>query len=133
MKTVNKMAAQGDVLLVRVESLPENMKREESMVVTHSETGHHHVARALSGFDCERYSDPANPLVSYLRIQRKGEELKAQADKATEAIDAVLIEHQRSFDTHETLALQCEGEEAVYRVIRQRELTPQGWVRAVVD
>lgn len=132
MKSIGKIGAQGDVAFIRVESLPEGLKNEASMIVAHSETGHHHRARVRSGFECERYTDPQNNLVSYLRIRAKGEEIKCAADKALADIDAVLIEHERSFDTHETIALQCEGDEAVYKVVRQRQLTPEGWT-AVVD
>lgn len=132
MKIIEKIAAQGDVLFVRVDGLPEGLRQERDMIVAHSETGHHHVARPKRGYSCERYGDPQQPLVSYLRITAKGEELRVKADDASKAIDAVLIEHQRSFDTHETLALACEGEEAVYKVIRQRQAIPEGWA-AVVD
>lgn len=127
MKTIETLGAQGDVLFVRVKSLPKDATPAEGLVVAHSETGHHHRARITPGYECERYTTP-NPLVSYLRIREAGESIKARADKATAAIDAVLIEHERQFDTHETLALGP----GTWRVIRQRELTPKGW-RAVVD
>lgn len=132
MKCINDMAAQGDVVFARVDRLPEGAQPLPGTIVAHSETGHHHVAKARSGYSCERFSDPADPLSSYLRIRAKGDEIKESADKAIADIDAVLVEHLRSFDTHETLALACEGEEAIYHVIRQGQMSPQGWV-AVVD
>lgn len=132
MKRVSQICAQGDVLLRRIKTLPKNAVPAIGLVIAHSETGHHHTARAREGFECERFTDPRNALVSYLRVRAVGDEIKGRADAALAAIDAVLIEHQRSFDTHETIALACEGEEAVYQVIRQRELAPEGW-RAVVD
>lgn len=135
MKTVNGLGCQGDVAFVRVRALPKSAKAQpdaSEYIVAHSETGHHHVARAKRGYSLERLEDPAQPLVSYLRIRQTGEELRARADQAIADIDAVLVEHQRSFDTHETLALACDGEEAIYKVIRQRQSVPEGWA-AVVD
>lgn len=132
---IREVGAQGDVLFVRVEKLPEGLRKQaeaKSYVVAHSETGHHHVARPARGYSLERHEDPSNPLVSFLRISKKGEELKGKADEAMAAIDAVLVEHKREHDTHETLGLACEGEEATYKVIRQRQAIPEGWA-AVVD
>lgn len=132
---LEKIAAQGDILVIRVDELPEGLKQSPaagSYVVAHSETGAHHVARPKRGYSLERYEDPSNAMVSFLRIEAKGQEIKGKADDALKAIDAVLIEHERTFDTHETLALACEGEEAVYKVIRQRQAIPEGWA-AVVD
>lgn len=134
MKTIERMGAQGDVLFRRVTSIPDGARRvegEAEMVVAHSETGHHHVARPRRGYSCERYQDERDPLVSYLRIRREGDRMQAQADAAIAAIDAVLVEHERPYDTHETIALGAE-DEAIWEVRRQREHTPTGW-RQVMD
>lgn len=112
MKTFRSQAAQGDVLLMRVESIPKTAKRAEPQlgqhVVSHSETGHDHY---LPAEHVTRYTTD-DPMVCYLRIAGDG---------------APLI-HARSFDTHETIHLRPGN----YEVRRQREHTPKGW-RMVAD
>jgi hypothetical protein len=113
MKTISKMGVpyfQGDVCFIRVEKLPDDAKpigkSEKRVIVAHSETGHHHVAVAeklrLYGTD--------DPMVCYLVSE------SAYAD----------VVHERSFDTHETYRLDGP----VWKVIGQRESTPEGWRRA---
>jgi hypothetical protein len=104
MKTVERMAAQGDVVFRRIEALPKGLKKSKDMVVAHSETGHNHVidgkvAQVLRG---------ENPMVCYLQL--------------TESADVV---HHRPWDTHETLRLAP----GTWEVRRQREWTPEGWRR----
>lgn len=88
------------------------MKLENGQyIVAHSETSHHHVIEARPNvlvFDTE------DPLVSYLQV--------IEATDATEAV----IEHLRSFDTHESLAVPPGN----YEIRRQRENAPEGWRRA---
>ncbi len=112
MKTFNQMAAQGDVLFVRVEQIPDGLSPMEisgdHYVLAHSETGHHHVidrakADALVPADDE--------FIAYVRVH---------ADAGAEVV------HKRSFDTHETLLLPPGN----YQVRRQREYTPEGFRRA---
>lgn len=130
MKTIANTGAQGDVLFVRVEEIPDDAKREpeaEEYVVAHSETGHHHVARRGKDRSLSVYST-ADPLVGYLEF-RGGPQP---------------IEHLRSFDTHETLELLERASETVgkidavldeqparFKVIRQRQQTPEGMQRVV--
>jgi hypothetical protein len=115
MKTVSIMAAQGDVLFRRVDSLPAGVRREPRegpIVVAHSETGHHHV---VASEQAEFYST-ANPLVGFLRFDG------AFAD----------VEHLRPYHTHETLRLLGNDDEpAFYEVRRQREHTFTGWQRSI--
>lgn len=105
-------AAQGDCFIIPVEEIPSNAveaKAENSkLIVAHSETGHHH---ALSAEGATLYSVPGNPMVSYLSVA-------AESD----------LEHERSFDTHETLRLPRGN----YQILRQREGAPEGW-RQVAD
>lgn len=127
---IEKMGAQGDVLFVRVEAIPEGAVRQpeaEEYVVAHSETGHHHVARK-HGRDVSLYHT-GDPCVSYLEF-RGGPQP---------------IEHLRSFHTHETVELLeradatldkidealSDAEPARFMIIRQRQLTPEGWQRVV--
>lgn len=111
MKTVERIAAQGDVLFRRVDALPEDAQlepRRGSIVVAHSETGHHHV---INSPDVALYRG-ADPLVCFLRLD----------------CDFADVEHLRPFHTHETLRLlAAEGAPTFFEVRRQREHVPESW------
>lgn len=115
MKTFINRAAQGDLYIRRVDSIPAGLKKmaveNGRYIVAHSETSHHHVIEARPNvivFDTE------DPLVSYLQVI-----------EATDAMETV-IEHLRSFDTHEALSVPPGN----YEIRRQRENAPEGWRRA---
>jgi hypothetical protein len=114
MKTFVNCAAQGDLLIRRVESIPANFKEAAAangrFVVAHSETGHDHVIAAKPNVKLYQGDDP---LVSYLEVI-----------EATDAAET-LLEHLRSFDTHETISIPP----GKYEIRRQREYTPEGWRR----
>lgn len=116
-KTFKNQAAQGDLLIRRIDAVPANavpMKPESGQfIVAHSETGHHHVIAERPGVQVFTTDDP---LVSYLQV--------IEATEQTEA----LLEHLRGFDTHETIAIPPGR----YELRRQREYTPEGW-RRVAD
>lgn len=109
-KHFKNCAAQGDVLLRRIDKLPDNLvpaKPEHGLfVVAHSETGHHHVVKERSA---QLLIDQTNQFIAYLKVAQLCE-----------------LEHLRDFDTHESLAL----EPGLYEVRRQVEFTPEGWRRA---
>ena len=114
MKIINTVGAQGDVLFRRVDALPPNageQKRENRIVVSHSETGHAH---AIDDSGVIRY-EVGNPMVCYLRIEGPW------AD----------VIHHRGHDPHETMRLRggTRAKPAIYEVKRQREATPEGWTR----
>lgn len=115
MKTVNKQAAQGDLLVRRISQLPSEIKLASAdngvHVLAHSETGHNHVCDAAPNV---KVYDTEDPLLSYLHV--------IEATEATEA----LIRHLRGHDTHETLLVPP----GIYEIRRQREYTPEGWRRA---
>lgn len=128
MKTITKLGAQGDVLFRRIDSLPDGAKAEpeaSEYVVAHSETGHHHVAKSRG---LKMYRDESDPLRSYLELR-----------------ETTQVEHLRGFDTHETVELlakidgelaenearKADAEPVYYEVIRQRQMTPEGWARVV--
>lgn len=117
MKTFNAIAAQGDLMIRRINALPKNitpMKAEDgAYIVAHSETGHHHV---IAEKPTVRVFESGDPMVSYLEV------IEA-ADQAE-----TLLEHLRSFDTHETISISA----GFYEIRRQREYTPEGW-RKVQD
>jgi hypothetical protein len=107
MKIVENCAFQGDIMIRRVEKLPEGVTKQKDLVVTHSETGHNHVAVGKA----ERWQKDG--MLSYLVA--KG---------------PVKIEHHRPWDTHETLELLYDGgPEVVWEIRRQREHAPEGWRR----
>lgn len=114
MKTFNNQAAQGDLLIRRIDSLPAGAKPVQSEkglhVVAHSETGHNHVIADRSNVTLYTTGDP---MVSYLQV--------IEATDATEA----LLEHLRSYDTHETIKIPA----GTFEIRRQREYSPEGWRR----
>jgi ketosteroid isomerase-like protein len=108
----NKPVAQGDILIIPVSTIPANAKAAIAegghYIIAHSETGHHHV------IDCakaEVYEAADDAFVAYIRTLAGGAE----------------IEHQRPFDTHETVALRPNQ---TYEVRRQREYVPEGFRKA---
>jgi hypothetical protein len=118
MKTATRMAAQGDVLFRRVGGVPPAAKKhahDGTVIVAHSETGHHHV---IVSRDVDLYSTD-DPLISVLHLKC------AFAD----------VQHLRSHDTHETLRLfGSESEDTYFEVRRQREYTepsPEPWNKVV--
>lgn len=114
MKTFVNQAAQGDILITRVKEMPKDAieaKAEKGkFIVAHSETGHHHVVAERPGV---QYFTTKDPMIAYLDVI-----------ESTEA----LLEHERSFDTHESILLKG----GTYEIRRQREYIPNGW-RRVAD
>lgn len=114
MKTFNKCAAQGDLMIRRIDSIPSSattvVAENGNFVVAHSETGHHHVIAERPGV---KYYTTGDPMISYLEV--------IEATDATET----LLEHLRSYDTHETIKIEPGN----YEIRRQREYTPEGWRR----
>ena len=110
MRTFKNIAAQGDVLIRRVDALPAHCLKVEStepeLIITHSETGHHHVMDAKK---VDIYCDAANPLLAWIKVNRPTSLL-----------------HKRSFDTHEPIKF----EKGVYEIRRQREYVAQGFRKA---
>lgn len=107
----NKQAAQGDILLTKIDSLPDGLKafgsEDGHYIVAHSETGHHHV---LSIDDVDVFQAAIDDFVLYVVAKK----------------DTVL-RHMRSFDTHEPLKLDGGS---IYRINRQREYISEGFRRA---
>lgn len=109
MKTFENQAAQGDILIRRIESLPNDAEKQSASegqyVVAHSETGHHHT---VSEKGVSFYHAANDPMIMYLVTE--------------ETADLV---HNRNFDTHETIRFRP----GIYEIRRQREYTPEGWRR----
>jgi hypothetical protein len=107
MITIQRQAAQGDILLSRVTSLPTSNLIEAppvagQLILARSSTAHHHVVVG----EARLYRE--DDLTSYL--------------VAEEEVEVV---HLRPHDTHETLRLGA----GVWEVRRQREWVPAGWRR----
>jgi hypothetical protein len=119
MKIVEKIAAQGDVTFRKIDALPEGLavaKTEDgAFVVAHSETGHNHVVM-------ERPTVKMFSAMDELQAMLEG---KPAAYLVVEEEPAE-VEHLRSFDTHETIALSP----GIWEVRRQREYTAAGFRRA---
>lgn len=109
MKTFKNFCAQGDIYIKRIEALPKEaieVKPERGQViVTHSETGHHHVMEAAS---VKMYRLPDSIMDCLLVV-----------DKPT------ALEHLRKHDTHAPIMF----DKGTYHVRRQREYTPEGFRR----
>jgi hypothetical protein len=104
--------------LQKVPSIPDGAREERqsaSIIVGHSETGHHHSIDDVNGV--RFFYMPEQPLVCYLMLE------------GTEHADVV---HHRPFDAHETLRLLATpGEKTVFEVRHQREYreapAPRAW------
>lgn len=111
MKTFKNCAAQGDLLIRRIECVPEDATKASpengKFILAHSETGHHHSVAERPGID---FFTTQDPLIAYLSV-----------------IDSVevVLEHERTFDTHESLLIKG----GTYEIRRQREYSPEGWRR----
>jgi hypothetical protein len=108
-KSFQNHAAQGDVYVSRVAALPPGTvpvpPDGDRVIVTHSETGHHHV------MDADRvtlYRLPEEIYECFLVVREDAE-----------------LRHLRPHDTHEPLRFSP----GVYRVRRQREYVPEGFRR----
>jgi hypothetical protein len=110
---IGQPVAQGDVMLIPVAALPEGKlppiaSENGNLIVTHSETSHHHIVMERPGV--RMFQDAMDQFRAFLVIEGEPADL----------------EHLRSHDTHETLRL----EPGVWEVRRQREYAPEGWRRA---
>ncbi len=112
-KTFNKQAAQGDLLIRRIDKLPATAQKKAmedgKYILAHSETGHHHSIFGNAPSVVELFGSN-DPLVGYLQVTGKS------------PVDLV---HERAWDTHQTLSI----DPGVYEIRRQRERSPEGWRR----
>jgi len=111
-----KQARQGECLFVRIDAIPETARMVDptngSIIVGHSETGHHHVIDVKDRPDAARMLiDSTNEFISYLDVKEPCE-----------------VKHLRSFDTHGSVMLG----KGKYQVRHRREYTPEG-LRRVMD
>lgn len=112
MRKFNRVAAQGDVYIRKVSDMPKNVVKvlpevNGKIIVTHSETGHHHV---IDGGTTEMYRPETN----------------FDWDAWLVVNEPSTLDHLRTFDTHESILF----EPGIYHVRRQREYTPEGFRKA---
>jgi len=109
MKTFNNLCAQGDILIQRIKELPKGVvpvaPENGRVIVTHSETGHHHVMLAER---TKAYKLPDSIMDIFLTVE-----------------GGDTLEHLRAHDTHESICFKP----GIYHVRRQREYTPEGFRR----
>ncbi len=108
MKTVTHLPSfQGDLMIRQIDAIPANVKpstaKDGKHILAHSESGHHHVIDSRAA---DRFIDETNAFIAYLDVA-----------------DETVLEHLRSFDTHESYLL-TPGK---YEVRNAREYTPEGW------
>lgn len=117
MREFKNTAAQGDVYFRRVISIPEGLSevvpQNGELIVTHSETSHHHsmVITRQNDVPAVQMFNGDNPLISWLKVNRP-----------------TALEHQRQHHTHEPILFQP----GMYEIRRQQEQRPEGW-RRVAD
>jgi len=114
-KHIKRMGAQGDLMMIRVAEIPSDAREEpcgRSVVVAHSETGHHHVLELRDGFEARLFR-AADPFTAFLRLEGDG-------DSAADVV------HHRSFDTHGTITVGP----GIWMMRNQVEYTPAGWRKA---
>lgn len=112
MKTFQNMAAQGDMVIRRIKSLPDGVVKQSAesgaYVLAHSETGHNHVVKESP--DVEFFQHANDNFKAYLVVN-----------------NTAVVEHMRSFDVHDPISFDA----GVYEIRRQREYTPEGFRRAI--
>lgn len=136
MKTFDKMAAQGDMLIRAIDKLPDNIKETPAehgnFVLAHSETGHNHVVKKQEGVSF--YANENDPFIAYLVIEPN----KLKAQSVTDSQVRVECKHLRDYDTHETISFFTgdifakvkDAGKKIFEIRRQREYTPEGFRRA---
>ncbi|MCP5099892.1 MAG: hypothetical protein GY943_30430 [Chloroflexi bacterium] len=109
MKTFTNICAQGDIYIRKIDALPEGatevLPENGKIIVTHSETGHHHVMEASK---VKMYQLPDSIMDCLLVVEQP-----------------TALEHLREHDTHDPILF----EPGTYHVRRQREYTPEGFRR----
>jgi hypothetical protein len=109
-KTFINQAAQGDILITKINAIPENLTEKnpdtEGFIVAHSETGHNHV---IESEGVQMFIAANDPMIMYITVNNEYADLT----------------HNRVFDKHETIRLK----QGNYEIRRQREYTIKGWRR----
>lgn len=124
MHTFRTQAAQGDLLIRRIDALPPGLTQQPEdqgggHIVAHSETGHHHRLVQLADT-----GEPSS--VCYLRMASvDGPEAGLRTYVEIGEGGGAVLRHERSYHTHAPIKLAP----GIYEFRRQREHTPEGWRR----
>lgn len=107
----NRIAAQGEITIIRIGDVPKNWKMPTGYtplpleggryIVGHSETGHHHVLSKNDGVDIAVMDRPPEGMRILHAI----------------LLNPVSLDHQRDHDTHEPILL--EPGEYEFRIARE--------------
>ena len=120
---IKKMGRQGDVLFIRVDSMPEGLvsykgRKPGVITVSDSETGHDHDVLERDGdTEVRAFVEPNTSAENLMKMF-----LIVKGDSPADVI------HNRDHHKHGTLSLG----EGTWKVIRQRQMTPEG-MRRVQD
>lgn len=110
MKTFTKCAAQGDLLIIKVDRVPGGYTQasptDNRYVVAHSETGHHHVVEADP--NVQYWTNSKDMMKAYLVVEK---------------VIGATLQHCRSFDSHEPILIPP----GIYELRRQREYVTGGY------
>ena len=108
-----KAICQGDMYLVPIKEVPKDAKlvapENGHFIITHSETGHHHVIKERPGIRQFTWEDQFRGFIE-LSLEEKLDHL----------------EHLRANDTHEAQVVPA----GPWLIQRQAAYTPGGWERA---
>lgn len=111
-KTIKQKAIRhGEILVLPIDELPSNVEQVyegNEYVVGHSETGHHHLAIGTK-----------NALTVFKPMGGDSPDIFLRVNKTSK------VEHQKSFDTHETKTLH----EGLYLVRPKTEYDP--WAKLI--
>lgn len=107
---VTGQVAQGDMLITPCDKIPDgfnkaNPESDGVHILTHSETGHHHVM-ASTGVDF--YQAANDSFVAYIDVKKE-----------------TVLRHLREQVPHKTMLFPV----GLFRINRQGEQTPKGWER----
>ena len=112
----SKQGSQGELTLTRVDSLPASAKLQEAgkeIVVGHSESGHHHVAKCVSRME---YYLTENPNICYLKVD---------GDFAVEHL-------KQGPNQHEGIKADSRGP-SIWQIDKQKQLNAEGLWETVRD
>ena len=118
MKTFKAQAAQGDMLIIKVASIPSRLAipsgleriaptSDNHIIVAHSETGHNHVM-------------DADVVVAYKNPNTRNIDLYEMFLIVKEPTE---IQHLRTYDTHESISVDV----GTYQIRCEREYEPAGY------
>jgi len=104
-----KIYRHGENLLIEVDKLPKGkVNKDKTLIIGHSETGHHHVLESTTEIDWVKFKDQM-----FVNVK----------------VDTPLV-HKKTHDKHNTLTISP----GIYKIIPKTEYDPwNGYIREVFD